>query len=152
MSLPATGTPSAPATPAPPPAGWRAGYRLAVAGAVLAALWAALLFWLSSKPDPLPELTSRFSDKILHFAAYGTLGALLRLGLATPRRAPRRALALAVLLASLYGASDEWHQWFVPGRSCDVRDWVADVLGAAAGAALAEAFLRRLRARASIRD
>jgi VanZ family protein len=29
----------------------------------------------------------------------------------------------------LYGASDEFHQYFVPNRSSEVQDWVADVLG-----------------------
>lgn len=150
MSGSEAGAPAAEADRAPPNSP-RAGYGPAIAAAVLAALWAALLFWLSSRPDPLPALTTRLSDKVLHFVAYGTLAALLRAALATPRRAPWRALLLAVVLASLYGASDEWHQWFVPGRSCDVRDWVADTLGAAAGAAVAEVFLRRRGARASIR-
>jgi VanZ family protein len=36
-----------------------------------------------------------------------------------------------LLVVSAYGASDEWHQSFVPGRSTDVRDWIADTIGAA---------------------
>lgn len=42
----------------------------------------------------------------------------------------------ALLLASVYGASDEWHQAFVPLRDSDVRDWVADSLGGTIGSAL----------------
>ena len=38
---------------------------------------------------------------------------------------------LAHLLA--YGASDEWHQSFVPGRSVDVADWIADAIGVVVG-------------------
>ena len=38
---------------------------------------------------------------------------------------------MAVLLATLYGAFDEVHQAFTPDRSPDVRDLVADCLGAA---------------------
>jgi hypothetical protein len=38
---------------------------------------------------------------------------------------------LAVLIVSAFGVTDEWHQSFVPGRSCDVFDWLADTLGAA---------------------
>ncbi|MCX5731999.1 MAG: VanZ family protein, partial [Deltaproteobacteria bacterium] len=34
------------------------------------------------------------------------------------------------------GATDEFHQSFVPGRNADVADWMADTLGAAAGAAI----------------
>ncbi len=40
---------------------------------------------------------------------------------------------LAVLLASLYGVSDEVHQAYVPGRSADLFDWVADTVGAGVG-------------------
>ncbi len=47
-----------------------------------------------------------------------------------------RAALLALALASLYGASDELHQAFVPTRSCDPRDWLADTLGAGLGALL----------------
>jgi VanZ family protein len=38
-----------------------------------------------------------------------------------------------VLLTTLYGAFDEIHQWFTPGRSPDVHDLLADFLGATAG-------------------
>ena len=46
-----------------------------------------------------------------------------------PGRGPRAAV-LAVLAASAYGASDEWHQSFVPSRSAEVADWMTDTLGA----------------------
>jgi VanZ family protein len=38
-----------------------------------------------------------------------------------------------VLLGVAYGASDELHQHFVPGRSVEFGDWVADSLGVCAG-------------------
>jgi hypothetical protein len=38
---------------------------------------------------------------------------------------------LAVLIVSVFGVTDEWHQSFVPGRDCDVLDWLADTTGAA---------------------
>ena len=44
------------------------------------------------------------------------------------------AIAGAIVATSLYGATDEWHQSFVPMRDSDVRDWVADTLGGTAGA------------------
>jgi VanZ family protein len=37
---------------------------------------------------------------------------------------------LPVAIALLYGITDEWHQSYVPGRSPDVRDVVADTVGA----------------------
>jgi VanZ family protein len=33
----------------------------------------------------------------------------------------------------LYGASDEWHQSFVPGRYPAVSDWLADAAGIVIG-------------------
>ena len=45
------------------------------------------------------------------------------------------ALILAMVWASLYGASDEFHQSFVPGRHVEIADWLADTLGGGVGAA-----------------
>jgi VanZ family protein len=42
----------------------------------------------------------------------------------------------AIALATMYGVSDEFHQSFVPGRSPDRFDVVADCVGATIGVAL----------------
>jgi VanZ family protein len=114
-------------------------------------LYLALIFHLSSLSDPLPELTTRVWDKAIHFAEYGTLGGLLLFALHVSGVVWRRALLLAIAGASLYGASDELHQAFVPGRSCDLQDWVADTLGGAMGVLLLVGVLRLVGGRASIR-
>ena len=44
----------------------------------------------------------------------------------------RHALLLTMLAIIVYGASYEFHQRFVPGRTADVLDWLADSLGACA--------------------
>jgi VanZ family protein len=73
---------------------------------------------------------------VLHFIAFGTLG--IAVGLWIPPAFWQRRLALSLLLVtvivSAYGVTDELHQSFVPGRDCDVWDWVADTLGAFSGA------------------
>jgi len=114
---------------------------------LLVAAYAALIYFLSSRSDPLPFLppTLFLHDKLLHAAEYAVLGGLLAHALRFAGVPPRRALIAAVLLASAFGATDEFHQSFVPGRSADVADWVADTLGAAIGASLVIAFLRRPR-------
>jgi VanZ family protein len=90
-------------------------------------LWAAIIFALSSRPT-LPVSLGSGRDKLAHFLAYAILGAC------AARALPRRESApLAVLLGVAYGASDELHQHFVPGRSVEFGDWVADSLGVCAG-------------------
>jgi VanZ family protein len=98
---------------------------------LLALTWMAGIFYLSHQPTlDVPSLFEN-QDKVMHFGAYGLLGVLL-LG-AMPLEAAgyrSRQIALATLIASLYGISDEFHQSFVPGRSPDVMDWLADTSGA----------------------
>jgi len=128
----------------------RASTALLVVGAVA---WAALIFWVSSKANPFPEVPRSLleQDKLLHAAAYAVLGALVRGALGGARLRPWMALGLAVAMGTAYGASDEWHQSFVPNRSSDPADLAADAIGATMGAALATLILRRVGARATIR-
>jgi hypothetical protein len=149
VSGPSAGRGLDPRAPAPPAAPGPAGPRRPphwLSLWVPPVLYLALIFVLSSRPD-LPA-TPGGSDKLVHGLAYAGLGLLLcraYLGSALGRTA---AFALAVLTASLYGASDEWHQSFVPNRFADPLDWVADTLGALAGAAI-WLRLRRLRVRSA---
>lgn len=57
------------------------------------------------------------------------------------------AVVLAVACASLYGVTDELHQYFVPGRACDPADWLVDTCGAALGAMLLKTFASPFAAR-----
>lgn len=81
-------------------------------------------------------------SSIAHFCEYTVLGALLANALRC-HMPLRRACLVAVACASLYGASDEFHQLFVPGRMCDPMDWLVDTAGAALGSGLAYLQLRR---------
>ena len=106
-------------------------------------LQAVLLFYLSSLRNVL--LPAR-SDKLAHFAAYALLGGLivraLHGGFVPLRLKPAFA---AIVLASLYGASDEIHQIFVPGRDASLWDLGADALGAAAAVGMLALALSRNR-------
>lgn len=114
--------------------------------------WAGLISWLSSRSRPLPVTVPLLHfDKVLHLGAFGLLAALVARALLELGGAARRALLVAAVATSAYGALDEWHQSFVPGRDADPLDWAADTAGAALGAALAAVVLPRRRARASIR-
>lgn len=59
-------------------------------------------------------------------------------------RRPAIAFFAVWLAASFYGVIDEAHQYFVPGRNCNIWDWIADTLGAVIGAAVITAAALRL--------
>lgn len=94
----------------------------------------AIIFAASSIRD-LGQLPGGISDKGGHSIGYALLAGLLLRAFARGRLAGitwRGAIA-AVVLATIYGASDELHQAFVPGRSSDRFDVLADFIGAAIG-------------------
>lgn len=112
-----------------------------------AAAYMALIFTVSSIRIDLPVIASiPLRDKAIHFVEYGVLGFLCAhaILLTWPRRPRARIVALAAFVASAFGLSDELHQAFVPGRSAEVLDFVADTLGATSGA-LARGLVARLR-------
>jgi VanZ family protein len=95
----------------------------------------AVIFAFSAQSNPLPVVTERVWDKLLHVIEYAGLAALVVRALMRERVAWRRAVVVAALVASAYGASDEYHQAFVPGRDSTPRDWAADTVGGLIGAA-----------------
>lgn len=74
--------------------------------------------------------------KCAHAFVYGTLGVLAALFVGTWRGPGWKLAAYAWLISVLYACSDEWHQAFVPGRSCELRDVLIDAGGALAGVLL----------------
>lgn len=102
-------------------------------------LYMALIFVISSleqPPLPMPKFEWLTIDKVYHFIEYGILSVLLTIAFvnAPPKWLPKsRIWVTAAFIAILYGASDEIHQMFVPGRLATIADWVADVIGAIAG-------------------
>ena len=102
-------------------------------------LYMVLIFAVSSMkqpPLPMPEFEWLTIDKLYHFIEYAILGGLLTWAFvkAKPSIVPSQLVwYIAALISILYGASDEWHQTFVPGRYATVADWVADVFGSIGG-------------------
>ncbi len=111
--------------------------------------WATVIFVLSAQPK-LPS-PAGLGDKQAHVLAYALLAVLVLVGLAGGRvaRVSRQAIGGAFVIAVLYGVSDEFHQSFVPGRTPDVGDVVADAAGAAIGLVAAGASAILLRGRTS---
>ncbi len=76
--------------------------------------------------------------KAAHFTEYTVFGVLLYAAvyIIEKRRSLRYAPALAWLVGTVYAVSDECHQYFVPGRSMQLRDMLIDSFGTLIGIAL----------------
>ncbi len=114
--------------------------RLSAAPAAALAIWI-----LSSRPTlPLPPDVP-YLDKAAHFIAYAVLA--WTTGLWLPRRdwraRPLRTALIVTAVCAAYGAADELHQSFVPGRDMSAGDWLADVLGAGTGAEISRSVAKR---------
>ncbi len=92
------------------------------------------LFILAHIPIPLFVRRAGVSDKSLHFLAYLILVFLLWFAIGPDRKVNwRRAAVWWILLVVVwYGAFDEWLQARM-GRSGDVADFFADLVGTVAG-------------------
>mgnify|MGYP001307579025 FL=1 len=87
-----------------------------------------LIFFLSHQPrvmDGLPEITGL--DKLLHCIAYFSLA--ISWITALLKNSVSAAHSKMVILSMLYALSDEFHQTFIPTRSFEVLDLVADAAG-----------------------
>lgn len=94
-------------------------------------LYASLIFTLSSFPHiPQPKLFPN-ADKVIHLFEYAILTLLLAraIGSMKTQKGKIQGVYFAVIIASLYGISDEIHQAFVPGRDCNLIDWFSDLSG-----------------------
>lgn len=101
---------------------------------VLPFLYMALVWKLSSMPaDAVVELRNSQWDgwikESMHLVEFAILYVLFVFALLTMRGLTPKLNLVCVLIASLYGLSDEIHQSFVPERSATLIDLVKDVIG-----------------------
>ncbi len=92
--------------------------------------YCSFIFWLSSQTSLPTPLSFQHQDKVMHLGAYFILTAFTINAFRYFISKNTRLLFSSLIFASLYGASDEWHQSFVIGRSSDINDWLADTVGA----------------------
>lgn len=101
--------------------------------------WGALILTATSLPGALfkdaPVIPG--ADKVVHATMYGILAFLAwRAGSASESKPSFLRAVLVLMAVAFFAAADEWHQQYVPGRSTEVADWLADMAGAAAGITL----------------
>lgn len=85
------------------------------------------------------ELVEKYDGivrKIAHFGVFGVLGILTYFAAGSLRWIPEflvKPAYVSLPCCILFAMTDEWHQMFVPGRSCQIKDVVIDSLGSFCG-------------------
>ena len=96
-------------------------------------LFGAWIFYQSAHPAPSVDVDIPHLDKIVHGVIFGILALLLYRALVTVPSVTNNITLkfwVAFIGAALYGVSDEIHQIFVPSRTADPWDALADAVGA----------------------
>lgn len=71
--------------------------------------------------------------KSAHFIEYLCLGILVINVVKDYKKLNFKWIIICILFCLLYSVSDEFHQYFVPGRSCELRDIIIDTCGSFIG-------------------
>lgn len=115
-------------------------------------LYCGAIFILSGL-EKLPEVPSMLPDKLGHLILFAGLGWLTARAISGHFRFLRNGLWLACALFCLaYGLTDELHQSFVPGRTSEAADVLADFFGGFVGAFAYTSTARWLRIGKSVLD
>ncbi len=124
-----------------------AGVSALVSRVRFASLWLPVIAYMAmifegSSVSNVPGVVDAFPDTFLHMVEYGGLALVSLRAVAGGRwaRVTLGALVAAWLIATLYGATDEWHQMYTPGRVSELRDLRNDAAGALVALAVAWAW------------
>ena len=110
--------------------------------------WIILFIGTTLPSDHLSNIID-IGDKLKHFTAYSILAFLLSLNLFFQEKwvyVSKNYLAYTLIICLFYGVFDEIHQLFVPNRSAEFLDWVADIFGSVFGSFLAYVFIEKIKA------
>lgn len=103
-------------------------------------LWGATIFIMSSIPDRENKIDLSSGsfirmDYLIHFGLFFILSMFFVFWKTNQELVLRRRHLISILLfGTLFALIDEWHQQFIPGRSFNFFDFLADVTGLFAGA------------------
>ncbi len=91
----------------------------------------------SSTPAPTPNVNNMFYVKLVrngaHIIIFTALGFFLYGAISSYKGKKLLKLLLSFLAGTLYAVFDEVHQYFIPGRGCEINDMLFDALGVAIG-------------------
>ncbi|MBR6985289.1 MAG: VanZ family protein [Ruminococcus sp.] len=88
--------------------------------------------------------------KLAHFTVYTALGFFSSLTVGR-RKLLSKGTAVNMIFCFLYACSDELHQYFVPGRSCQFTDVLIDTSGALTGTLLTMLLFTIIRSRKKLK-
>ncbi|MBE0572716.1 MAG: VanZ family protein [Ignavibacteriaceae bacterium] len=94
-------------------------------------LYGIILFILTILPGD-GAVKSNSPDKFYHFAAYGLFSFILYFTLFFQNKIlllKKYTAAFTILFASLFGVLNEFNQIFIPGRSANIYDVIANFIG-----------------------
>ena len=106
---------------------WQSAMPAAVSDLESGFIVLRLAEWLQADED----LVSFVVRKSAHFTEFLLLGVSLFLTVRDLRK--RASFWIPWAIGAAYAVSDEVHQLFVPGRSCEVRDMIIDACGVLVG-------------------
>ena len=94
-------------------------------------LYCSLIFALSSQSNLHPSGVFEIWDKLNHFGAYFLMMLFMFISFRNifVKKSLIKILLISFIATSIFGITDELHQYFVPNRTCDYRDWLADSIG-----------------------
>ncbi len=109
-------------------------------------LWMAIIF-VGSSVSHVPHIGGKITDglahRIVHLVEFAILGALLLRATSDGRSISKREIIITLIIIALYGASDEFHQRFTPGRSSEGLAVLFDIAGGAVGLLLYRQWKKR---------
>ncbi len=76
------------------------------------------------------DILSHIIRKLAHFTEYFILGILV---INMLKYLSNKYLIISIIICILYAISDEIHQLYVPGRSCQITDILIDSIGSILG-------------------
>ena len=95
-------------------------------------VWALVIFLFSSKPTGTVteiQVTDFIVKKSAHIIEYAIFTILIYRALCNSGVSKKESAIYSLILALIYGASDEFHQSFTPGRDPKIRDVFFDTTG-----------------------
>lgn len=108
------------------------------------AVYSAVILFLSLDPEPPPAPEIEGLDKLVHFIAYTIMGALFARALLSgiKEAGKRRVIFLVFIVTFIFGLFIEVWQSFIPSRSADSIDAIANGAGGLFGAFAFSRFIK----------